>query len=182
LFLLKEAPWALFLWPPFAFYRALGLANRSSFDPTRLPLRNADLIKNTEVARALWFMVGSIFVVFLLAAYFDAIFPTEFGIKTPWYFPITGFFDLFRKKTTEEYIGTTVTDDAETQFEDDDVREERKRVVDPNFDERGYPLVMKNMRKVYAGRGGAKPKLAVKDVTFAVEKGITFGLLGPNGN
>jgi ABC-type multidrug transport system ATPase subunit len=37
------------------------------------------------------------------------------------------------------------------------------------------------MRKVYAGRGGAGPKLAVKDVTFAVEKGITFGLLGPNG-
>jgi ABC-type Na+ transport system ATPase subunit NatA len=37
------------------------------------------------------------------------------------------------------------------------------------------------MRKVYAGRGGAGPKLAVKDVTLAVEEGIVFGLLGPNG-
>jgi len=38
---------------------------------------------------------------------------------------------------------------------------------------------MKNMRKVYRRRGGAGPKLAVKDVTFAVEKGITFALLIP---
>jgi ABC-type multidrug transport system ATPase subunit len=37
------------------------------------------------------------------------------------------------------------------------------------------------MRKVYPGRGGRGPKLAVKDVTLAVEKGIVFGLLGPNG-
>jgi ABC-type multidrug transport system ATPase subunit len=40
---------------------------------------------------------------------------------------------------------------------------------------------MRNMRKVYAGRGGQGPKLAVRDVTLAVEEGITFGLLGPNG-
>ena len=44
-----------------------------------------------------------------------------------------------------------------------------------------YPLIMKNMRKLYAGRGGVGPKLAVKDVTLAVEKNTVFGLLGPNG-
>jgi len=37
------------------------------------------------------------------------------------------------------------------------------------------------MRKVYSGRGGLGEKIAVKDVTLAVEKGIIFGLLGPNG-
>jgi ABC-type branched-subunit amino acid transport system ATPase component len=40
---------------------------------------------------------------------------------------------------------------------------------------------MKNMRKIYPGRGGLGPKLAVKDVTLAVEKDLIFGLLGPNG-
>jgi hypothetical protein len=181
LFLTEEAPFLIFLWPPFAFYRALGLANRSSFDPSRIPLRTNDLFTNTEVGRALWFMIGAIFAFFALAAYFDAIFPTEFGIKKPWYFPVTDLMSLFQKKKVDLYVGTTLTDNVETQFEDSDVKEERKRVVDSSFDGTDYPLVMKNMRKVYAGRGGAGPKLAVKDVTFAVEKGITFGLLGPNG-
>ena len=72
-------------------------------------------------------------------------------------------------------------DEKEVQFEDQDVKDERARVISTNFFPEEYPLVMKNMRKVFAGRGGQGPKLAVKDVSFAVEKGITFGLLGPNG-
>jgi ABC-type polysaccharide/polyol phosphate transport system ATPase subunit len=70
-------------------------------------------------------------------------------------------------------------DEKETQFEDADVKAERKRVIEATS-LRDCPLVLKNMRKVYAGRGGQGPKLAVKDVTFAVEKDVIFGLLGPN--
>lgn len=70
-------------------------------------------------------------------------------------------------------------DAKETQFEDEDVKAERDRVLNATS-LRECPLVLKNMRKVYAGRGGQGPKLAVKDVTFAVERNVIFGLLGPN--
>ena len=38
LFLEKAAPVIIYIWPLFSFYRALGLANRASFDPTRVPI------------------------------------------------------------------------------------------------------------------------------------------------
>ena len=71
-------------------------------------------------------------------------------------------------------------DEKELSMEDDDVRAERARVTANQYDP-DCPLVMKNMRKIYPGRGGLGPKLAVKDVTLAVEEGVIFGLLGPNG-
>ena len=120
----------------------------------------------------------------MLAYYFQAVLPTEFGVRKPWHFPVT---DLLKKRATpnakqeEEMAVAIQIDEKEVQFEDQDVKDERARVISTNFFPEEYPLVMKNMRKVFAGRGGQGPKLAVKDVSFAVEKGITFGLLGPNG-
>lgn len=46
-------------------------------------------------------------------------------------------------------------DEAETKFEDADVKAERAKLLSGEFNPEGFPLVMKNMRKVYAGRGGA---------------------------
>ena len=60
------------------------------------------------------------------------------------------------------------------------MKDERQRVYKQEFDP-ACPLIMKNMRKIYPGRGGLGPKLAVRDVTFAVESNLVFGLLGPNG-
>jgi ABC-type multidrug transport system ATPase subunit len=37
---------------------------------------------------------------------------------------------------------------------------------------------MKNMIKIYEGRNGSGPHLAVNDVSLAVEKNTVFGLLG----
>lgn len=65
--------------------------------------------------------------------------------------------------------------------EDEDVKAERRRVLSNSFDVARTPLVMVGMRKMYGGRAGKGPKVAVKDVTFAVEEGMIFGLLGPNG-
>lgn len=44
-----------------------------------------------------------------------------------------------------------------------------------------YPLVVKNIRKVYPGVNGCKPKTANKNISLKVENGELFGLLGPNG-
>ncbi|KAI8909839.1 hypothetical protein EDD86DRAFT_190811 [Gorgonomyces haynaldii] len=189
----RPAPTPFFIWPPFAFYRALLLVNDASFKGDARPYRFSDLTGSNEVNVCLWFMVVEIFVFLLLAYYFDAVFPTEFGVKKPWHFPISDPINYLRKRqrmqgndrvdplSEAELAKQILVDEKETQFEDADVKAERARLTDSRFDPAGYPLVMKNMRKVYAGRGGAGPKLAVKDVTLAVEKNTIFGLLGPNG-
>jgi hypothetical protein len=179
LFVDSSAPLVYFFWPPFAFYRLLGLMNFATVDASKIPYRTSDMFSGSEFSQALICMIVAIPICFLLAGYLDAIFPSEFGVKRPWHFPISSWLEKSDKKLV--LSGTVATDAVETKFEDDDVRNERARVCDPNFDDSKYPLVMKNMRKVFGGRGGAGPKLAVKDVSFAVEEGITFGLLGPNG-
>lgn len=44
-----------------------------------------------------------------------------------------------------------------------------------------YPLVVKDIRKVYPGINGRNPKVANKNISLKVENGELFGLLGPNG-
>lgn len=60
-------------------------------------------------------------------------------------------------------------------MEDDDVKQERIRVQSGQLPP--SPLVLRSIHKVYPD----SDKVAVKDITLAVEKDIIFGLLGPNG-
>jgi hypothetical protein len=56
LFLPGEIPAAYFLWPPFAFYRALQLLNEASFDPS-VPAYSLGMLKaGDEVYSAIMFM------------------------------------------------------------------------------------------------------------------------------
>ena len=66
--------------------------------------------------------------------------------------------------------------------EDDDSKEERRRVnsIKPN-DYQKYPLIAKDIRKVYPSVNGREPKVANKGISLKIEKGELFGLLGPNG-
>ncbi|KAJ3000665.1 hypothetical protein HDV02_004350 [Globomyces sp. JEL0801] len=191
LFAFTVVPVYYMLWPPFAFYRALSLMNVASYSANVPAYSFSSLQPNSEITTILIFLIIEIPVYLLIAYYFQMVLPSEFGVRKQWHFPITDTIKSIKrmqnrnsgKVNNSEYnLATAIqVDEKETQFEDKDVKEERARVIADNFDSTDYPLVMKNMRKVYAGRGGAGPKLAVKDVTFAVEKGVTFGLLGPNG-
>ncbi|KAJ1530067.1 hypothetical protein HK096_008642, partial [Nowakowskiella sp. JEL0078] len=129
---------------------------------------------------ALLVMIIMTIIIFTLAAYLQQVIPSEFGVPKPWHFPITS---LFKKKTVNkgEWHGKIVEPDLiELEGEDEDVKAERARVLADDFDDSNYPLIMKTMRKEFSGRKGGK-KIAVKNVTFAVESGIVSGLLGPNG-
>lgn len=44
-----------------------------------------------------------------------------------------------------------------------------------------YPLIAKDIRKVYPGVQGRKPKIANKNINLKINNGELFGLLGPNG-
>ena len=178
-----------FIWPPFAFYRSLLLINRSSYSRLLRPYVTSDLNPSTEVGVALLFLFFEIFIYLLIAIYITLVAPKEFGVRKPWHFPVTDLIKYFKQRNAgkvdsasrnaEDQVLITV-DESELKSEDSDVKEERARVLDGNYDP-NCPLIMQHMRKVYAGRGGLGPKLAVKDVTFAVEEGVIFGLLGPNG-
>ncbi|KAF9279124.1 hypothetical protein BGZ68_008118 [Mortierella alpina] len=191
------APIGYFVWPAFAFYRALSVINRSSYDSSYQPYKVSDLKGSDEVFQVMIALIIEIFVFLGLAFYLTEVLPTEFGVRQPWHFIISKPFKrLFGKKKVEGSTrdlegqvrrdntgsqrdiiqGEIPLDAEEVQFEDADVKLERSRVLHDEYSP-DCPLVMKNMRKIYPTNN----KLAVKNVTFAVDKDTIFGLLGPNG-
>lgn len=73
-------------------------------------------------------------------------------------------------------------DDNELLDEDADAKGERDIIykLRPS-DYHNYPLVAKDVRKVYPGVNGRPPKVANKNISIKVHNGELFGLLGPNG-
>ncbi|KAI8848838.1 hypothetical protein BC829DRAFT_417290 [Chytridium lagenaria] len=185
-------PPAIFLWPPFAFYRALSVINKSSFNKNLPTYRLSMLKPGDEVYTSLFFLIIGFFVYGLLALYFSAVLPSEFGVRRPWHFPLTApFAELQRRQRmkanggydpeSEQFVASKLTlNESELLHEDDDVKAERNRIVS-NLYPASSPIIVSGIRKVYGGRRGLGPKVAVKDVTFAADQGVIFGLLGPNG-
>ncbi|KAL2912513.1 hypothetical protein HK105_208002 [Polyrhizophydium stewartii] len=174
------------LWPPFTFCRAIGILNRASYETGSTPYSFAALKMGDSLTTVIVALALQTPVLMLLASYLTAVLPSEFGVRRPWHFPITALFNGEAKARAaqadvEANIAKSISlDQDELAAEDADVKAERARVDNNQFDPKS-PIVVRHMRKVYTGRSGAGPKLAVKDVTFAAEQGIVFGLLGPNG-
>jgi hypothetical protein len=191
LFATSAPPSAYFLWPPFAFYRALGKINRATLYASTMPYKMSRLASDDELITIFWYLLCEIPVFLGLTYYLQSVLPSEFGVRKPWHFPITEPIKYFKAQSKLKNNGGIRTrsefdlavaikiDENEMKFEDQDVKDERAKITDPQFSSEEYPLIMKNMRKVYPGRGGQGPKLAVKDVTIGIKKGVTFGLLGP---
>ncbi|KAI9356786.1 hypothetical protein DFJ73DRAFT_758520 [Zopfochytrium polystomum] len=183
-------PRAFFLWPPFAFYRALSVLNVASYDLLKRPFQVKDLRGDNEVTSALAFLAVEIFVYGFIGMYLAAVLPSEYGTRRPWHFPVTDVLTSFEKKSKksrQSYEAELSASQLAAKLdetagnEDEDVIAERQR-VDSNQHPADAPIVISHLRKVYASRApGSPPKVAVKDVTFAAESGLVFGLLGPNG-
>jgi ABC-type uncharacterized transport system ATPase subunit len=73
-------------------------------------------------------------------------------------------------------------DSGEVRGEDEDSKQERLDVekIDSKTYAK-YPLVAKDIRKVYPGVNGRRPKVANQRLCLKIERGELFGLLGPNG-
>ena len=62
------------------------------------------------------------------------------------------------------------------------MKNERKNVHKiKKEDFKRYPLIARDIRKVYPGVNNRPPNVANKNINFKVENGELFGLLGPNG-
>ncbi|ORY27578.1 hypothetical protein BCR33DRAFT_725456, partial [Rhizoclosmatium globosum] len=184
LFAKTTAPMAYFLWPPFAFYRALTLINRASYTNSQVPYKISVLKAGNEAYAAISFLIAEIFFYGLLTAYLTFVIPSEFGTTLPWHFPITMPYLAWQKSqrrklnngidplSESQLAQTLVIDEHETRFEDADVKAEKIRVEQGEYP-RDCPLVISHMRKVYASRKGLGPKYAVKDVSFPNGAGKT---------
>ncbi|KAJ3113667.1 hypothetical protein HK100_001913 [Physocladia obscura] len=172
------------IWAPFAFYRALNLMNVAAYTPNDVPYGFDQLKGGSEFQSICTFLFFEIFVYGAIALYMSQVIPTEFGIVRPWHFPITDLLALSSKKkasnASKNAEALAAAQDLDER-EDDDVRAERRRVDDGMLDDEEHTIVMRHMKKVYPGRKGLGPKIAVRDVTFAEKAGGIFGLLGPNG-
>jgi ABC-type glutathione transport system ATPase component len=72
--------------------------------------------------------------------------------------------------------------DFDLTLEDSDSKAERNMVYNlDKTDYYKYPLIIKDMRKVYPACGGVPPKVATRNFCLRIKKGEMFGLLGPNG-
>ncbi|KAJ3021009.1 UNVERIFIED_CONTAM: hypothetical protein HDU68_009875 [Siphonaria sp. JEL0065] len=192
LFANSTAPAAYFLWPPFAFYRALSIINTASYSKTLKPYKMSMLVPGNELYTCISFLAGEIFIYGVIALYLSFVLPSEFGRTLPWHFPITMPIERYKKRQrrklnngidpqSETQLAQVIQiDECETKFEDADVKAEKIRVEQGEYPV-DCPLIISHMRKVYPSRGGLGPKFAVKDVSFAAELGTVFGLLGPNG-
>ncbi|KAI9184058.1 hypothetical protein H9P43_003111 [Blastocladiella emersonii ATCC 22665] len=176
-----QAPAAYLIWPAFAFYRALSLINRATFNKSLVPYTVSMLRGGDEVLRCLVFMIVEVFVYLLLAWYLSQVLKSKYGVSKRWNFIFVEAYERFSGKKQKQaeldrqnYV--VAVNENETQFEDDDVRAERARVDENRFPQEA-PLIIRHMRKIYSGTN----KVAVKDVTFVAEEGEVFGLLGPNG-
>lgn len=130
-------------------------------------------------------------VVFLvLGIYLDQVLPQEYGVRKHPLFFIKWFKNQVTdksndKKQTHDQIEEIPKDHTDKKFmkntEDEDVNKEREKVASLQPPLEKYPLVIKNLRKVYKAIGGKPPKVAVKNFSLHMKRGEMFGLLGPNG-
>ncbi|PVU88448.1 hypothetical protein BB560_006371 [Smittium megazygosporum] len=167
----KNTPLYYLIWPPFAMYRALSRLNAAAVATDRAAYQFSDVISGDEVFNCfIALAIGCVFY-FILAIYLNLVMSNDYGISRPWYFIFTAFF----KRDKKEFKEINSYDESELAFEDEDVKAERNRVLENSTSE-DSPLILKRVRKDF-GSG----KVAVKDVTFSVNRGTIFGLLGPNG-
>jgi len=113
-------------------------------------------------------------VFMILAFYFQQVIPQDYGVPKHPLFCCRAL--KYKKKssiTTREKIEflnrqesdlKNIADDSElAQLEDDDAKKERKTVYElPEEDYYKYPLIVKDIRKVYPGIDGRPPKIATK--------------------
>jgi len=102
-------------------------------------------------------------------------------------FFVEGYVKKFSPKLHKDIFGddshlVAYKDDNELVEEDSDAKTERDTIykLKPS-DYRNFPLVAKDVRKVYPGMNGRAPKVANKNISIKVHNGELFGLLGPNG-
>lgn len=179
--------WVVFieLIPGFALYRGLyeiaNYAFRAAYgNGTGITWSNLSDDQNGLVAVMIIFAVESVLFL-VLAWYIEQIYPQGCGVaRHPLFF-------LGKKYTSEIYSSQDETGEEEkSELGKSDILKEQEKVhsiLENAAENNGqvddsYSIIVSKLKKVF---GGKKKKMAVKNLTLAIERGECFGLLGPNG-
>jgi ABC-type glutathione transport system ATPase component len=133
----------------------------------------------------------------ILAWYLNEIVPQNYGVPKKWNWlctkrkrnigkpganGITYDYDEIGDLEEDRENNNVPVYDYDTHLEDLDSKNERNIVYNlDKADYYKYPLIIKDLRKVFKGYGGRKEKVATKNFSLRIKKGELFGLLGPNG-
>ncbi|KAL9241235.1 hypothetical protein vseg_015366 [Gypsophila vaccaria] len=173
------------LYPGFSLYRGIYELGQYSFlgaimgtDGMRWKNLNDDRNGMKEV---LIIMFVEWLILLPVAYYIDrAISSGSSVLKNPLF-----FLRNFRKKSTSVSRRPSLRRQGSKVFvemEKADVVQERERVEQMILESSsGNSIICDNLRKIYPGRDGNPPKLAVKGLSLGVSRGECFGMLGPNG-
>lgn len=176
------------LYPPFAFCR---LIYRLSIKCSNFVCARGFADFDYEMFQCLAVLyVGSV-VYLALGIYLDLVMPQEYGVrKKPFYFlknclrrnkqPAQDKNNIYAE-IADKVLMDKFENAIDMSGEDDDVKREADFVNGLQGPLHEYPLVIKNLRKVYKPVGGRPSKIAVEDISLCVKRGEMFGLLGPNG-
>lgn len=170
--------------PAFALYRGLWeLASYSFLGNYRgtQGMQFSNLSDDGNGMTDVWILLVVTWLVFLvLALYLEQVFASGTGIrKHPLYF--LDYIGLHRRSKSVSDKGKAHAVEVHAgEGEHADVTAERER-VEQLTDLSSTPIVVRDLRKIYPGRGGGGKKVAVRNLTMAVDRGECFGLLGPNG-
>ncbi|CAG9334836.1 unnamed protein product [Blepharisma stoltei] len=103
----------------------------------------------------------------ILAIYLDQVWPTEWGVKRPWYFLLTKSFWVKNKVNSHEDLFSQEINWGDNVEKVDQDLEKQK--------ENGKALLIRNFKKVFGN------KVAVEDISLDIYNGQIFALLGHNG-
>ncbi|CAA7022530.1 unnamed protein product [Microthlaspi erraticum] len=170
---------ALELYPGFSLYRVL--YEFSQYASRGNGMQWQDL-GDSGMGEVLTIMSIEWFLAIILALYFDQVVSSG---KQPFFF-LDIFFNkssssLPRRPSTMQRLDSRKVsidmdmDKLDVTYEREKVEQLRKEGVT------GHAIVCDNLKKVYPGRDGNPPKLAVRGMYLDVPSGECFGMLGPNG-
>ncbi|OMJ94066.1 hypothetical protein SteCoe_2836 [Stentor coeruleus] len=135
---------------------------------TGIQSNNSDyVVGNYNFAIYIGMMIIDIVYMSILAAYLEAVWPTEWGVKRPWYFLFTKGFWCPRKVHTSDSLFENEVKWGDAVEPVDSALEAQKSS--------GKALLIRGLTKRFAS------KLAVEDLNLDIYEGQIFGLLGHNG-
>ncbi|CAG9326092.1 unnamed protein product [Blepharisma stoltei] len=149
---------------------ALGCDVLSKFEDGQAgvqPDNTSSVINNYTYGTFLAFMVIDTVIFTILAVYLDIVWPTEWGVKRPWYFLFTKSFWCSNKKNAHEELFSEEIKWADNVEPGDDNLEIQK--------ENGQALLIRKFKKDFGS------KTVVENLSLDIYNGQIFALLGHNG-
>lgn len=134
---------------------------------------------SSEIIGCILSLYGGFVILGLLGIYLHEIVPSDFGVsKEPFWMKWCSK----PKSPLSEWSSDDVNLEVGESEEDEDAKAERSKVASMSIHQFAeYPLICKDLRKVYKATEGRASVTAVQNFSLRIEPGEIFGLLGPNG-